>query len=275
MLTLLAVLAAVWFARLPASANAETCPASVSDLYAAGDSASLFGFQIEARTVRSVTGNLAVETDRGWYRVPFRAPALAKTVRHYANDSSLKPFAAAVFASPTLYVHFPGTVIVRNAWVENAAVTGETGWKEGVSVICYPTWPAYARASNFVNHLDADGTATMSAAPSVATSISEAQPVPPIETTSCAKPFADATALKVVAPQYPYRQAMPDGMTLIEVTVMPNGSLGDVSVYKSSGDVAYDIAAMESAERSTYSPKIAYCRPGIGEYLFRARFMSR
>ena len=269
------VLGTVCIARLWANASPETCPAAVSNLYPSHGSALIFGFQIEAATARTVTGDLAVETDRGWYRVPFAGSAVTKTTRHYATRANPKPVASAVFASPTIYARFPKPVKILNGWVEKASAAGDTGWGAGLPFTCYPTPPAYAGNPLYERNLDRDDAAPMTLAPAAGASLVAANPAAPIESTSCAHPFVDARAVKLVPPSYPYTQAMPDGISFVNLTLLPDGSLADATVYQSSGDVAFDVAALEAARRSTFLPKIVYCRPGIGEYLFRAEFRRR
>ncbi|MDQ6823391.1 MAG: energy transducer TonB [Candidatus Eremiobacteraeota bacterium] len=275
LLVSLIVLAAIGLLRAPAYAEAEICPAHVSELYAADKAHMVFGFQLEAPTARSAAGNLAIETDRGWYRIPFTAALLTKTVRRYVVSALPKSFQNTVFASQTLYARFPQPVVIRNGWVEKASATGDTGWGAGVPFACYPTVPSYVGDAHFKSSLDADGASAISVAPATAMPVISAQAVPPIENTSCPHPFVDARAVTMVAPHYPYSGSMPDATSLVKVTILPSGSVGDATVAQSSGFAAFDVAALEAAERSTYLPKIVYCRPGIGQYLFRVLFTHR
>ncbi|MGH8163649.1 MAG: energy transducer TonB, partial [Rhodanobacteraceae bacterium] len=71
----------------------------------------------------------------------------------------------------------------------------------------------------------------------------------------------------------PFRGRMPSAMVLVKITIMPDGSVGDASVYQSSGLPAFDDATLDAARRATYAPAIAYCKPTVGAYLFKAKFM--
>lgn len=58
-------------------------------------------------------------------------------------------------------------------------------------------------------------------------------------------------------------------VTEIEVTVEPNGSLGNAFVFKSSGNRSFDLAVIRAARLSTYKSKVVNCQPVEGIYLFR------
>ncbi|HZV76461.1 MAG TPA: TonB family protein [Candidatus Babeliales bacterium] len=56
----------------------------------------------------------------------------------------------------------------------------------------------------------------------------------------------------------------------VKVAVEPNGSVKTISIYRSSGYYAFDLAAARAARQSTYSPKLVDCKPAEGIYLFKA-----
>ncbi|MBV8147488.1 MAG: TonB family protein [Candidatus Eremiobacteraeota bacterium] len=91
----------------------------------------------------------------------------------------------------------------------------------------------------------------------------------------CANPNAEATVTSPVQPDYPESAkdlGLGEVTAEIEVTVGPSGNLTGASIYKSSGNMAIDGAALRAARESTYSPKFVNCEPTTGDYLFRADF---
>ncbi|MGA8533097.1 MAG: TonB family protein [Candidatus Tumulicola sp.] len=93
---------------------------------------------------------------------------------------------------------------------------------------------------------------------------------------ACANPNVEATVSNAVAPDYP-ESALEAGVgavqVLVEVTVGPSGNLvGTPSIYKTSGNMSIDQAAIRAARASSYSPKLVDCNPATGSYIFRADF---
>jgi periplasmic protein TonB len=94
---------------------------------------------------------------------------------------------------------------------------------------------------------------------------------------TCATPYADATMRSMVTPEYPQaakEAGFGDATVLIEVSIGPSGSLVGASVYKSSGNMSIDQAALRAARESTYNPKFVNCTPSSGNYIFHADFVS-
>jgi len=60
--------------------------------------------------------------------------------------------------------------------------------------------------------------------------------------------------------------------SMVKITLDPSGQVVDATVFSSSGNDAFDIAALDAAKLSKYSPRIAYCRPVVGDYLFKVTF---
>jgi TonB family protein len=92
---------------------------------------------------------------------------------------------------------------------------------------------------------------------------------------ACANPNVDASVINPVQPDYPdsAREANLGPVTVqVEVTVGPSGTLVGAKIYKSSNNMAVDMAALRAARQSTYSPKLVDCAPTTGDYLFRADF---
>ncbi len=171
-----------------------------------------------------------------------------------------------------MYVTFEHPVTVMNWWVERGAAD-VADWTSAGLFTCYPNvrldpnskynWRSAASESDLYTKVPA-GTRPITAIA-----------VASIEKIDCAKPFADATVENQVSPKYPFSGPMPMATSQIKVTIMPDGRIVDATVFKSSGIAAFDIAAMDAAARSTYRPKIAYCRPTIGIYLFKVTYVPR
>lgn len=248
------------------NAGVETCPVYEGDMGRV--SPSIYGFDVQAPTARVASGTLAIETNLGWYRMPFGPIELSKATRHYSDGAG---YATTVtdYRSAIFYVDFGRPLDIMNWWVEKG--TSDTpDWKTEGEFTCYPPIrPDPSSPYNF--RMPAAELAPYTIIPRGTRAV-RAKPVPPIETTDCAKPFADATVDKEVSPRYPFSGPMPRGTSQILVTIMPDGRVIDTKIFKSSGIEAFDIAAMDAAARSTYHPKIAYCRPTIGIYLFKVDY---
>ncbi len=112
------------------------------------------------------------------------------------------------------------------------------------------------------------GTSTGTPAPVPATPAPTPKP-------ACANPNQEATATQVMSPEYP-QSALDLGLgpvaVLVQVTIGPTGNLVDASVYKSSGNMAIDRAAVRAARQSQYAPKLVNCQPTTGTYIFHADF---
>ncbi len=96
----------------------------------------------------------------------------------------------------------------------------------------------------------------------------------PSPTPSCAVPNVAATALNVALLDEP--QAARDegitGATSVEVRLSATGAIVALRIYRSSGNVLLDQAALRAARSSTYAPQLENCRPVAGSYLFDAEF---
>jgi TonB family protein len=99
--------------------------------------------------------------------------------------------------------------------------------------------------------------------------------VPLGQPAACANPFQDATVTKPVTPDFPdsARGLGLGPMTvLIQVIVGPSGTPIAAMLYRSSGNMAIDQAALRAARASTYAPKLVNCAPAQGNCIFRAEF---
>jgi TonB family protein len=80
-----------------------------------------------------------------------------------------------------------------------------------------------------------------------------------------------------VAPQYPLvaQEGGQTGRVFVRVALNADGSVANVSLYKSSGFTALDQAAMNAAAQTKYLPEVFRCEPIAGAYLFSASFSGR
>lgn len=93
---------------------------------------------------------------------------------------------------------------------------------------------------------------------------------------ACAVRYRDATATAPSAPDYPEmaRQQGAQGVVLITVELNADGSVAEVTVYKSSGNSFLDGAALAAAQRSKYRAEIFRCERIPGTYIFHADFRA-
>lgn len=107
----------------------------------------------------------------------------------------------------------------------------------------------------------------MAAAPTP--TLAQANPI----ATTCANPNQDAHVVSAVNPELPQSAHLRGStMVLVEVSIRSNGLLKTSTIYKSSGNVAIDDAALKAARASIYAPKIVQCVPTEADYLFRMDF---
>lgn len=248
------------------SASFEECPVGEGNMGKVAPA--IYSFDVESATARNVRGNLAVETDRGWYRVPFGPFALHEATRHFADGNGYST-TDTNFRSPIVYVSFGKPLTILNWWVERA--TADTSdWRAEGLFTCYPTVRPDP-ASPYIFHISSAEAAPYITMPPNTKPV-RAAAVAPIERTDCGQPFADAAVDVAATPKYPFDSPMPLATSEIMVTILPSGQAAYADVFKSSGIVAFDIAARQAAMISTYKPKIAYCRPTVGDYLFKVTF---
>lgn len=224
----------------------------------------MYSFDVAAATARTVHGDVAFETNRGWFRVPFGPVTLTSSTLHLI-DSRGHRRQSTRFRSPVQYVRFLQPVELKSLFMERAA-TNVGDWTDVGLFQCYPELVT----PNDWNPVPAELTAYE--IPPSGGNIIIAQAVAPILSSDCAKPYVDARVIKQVVPTYPYHIDVPKTASMIIVTVMPEGHAVDTQVLKSSGIPAFDQAAADAAMRSVYSPKIVHCAPTIGRYVFKVTF---
>lgn len=92
---------------------------------------------------------------------------------------------------------------------------------------------------------------------------------------TCAKANAEATASKLVQPQWPDIQRPPlQATVIVSVTVLPDGHAANVHIYKSSGVIGIDRAAFDAVRASTFHPKVVACKPTTGIYNMRFTYLA-
>jgi TonB family protein len=91
---------------------------------------------------------------------------------------------------------------------------------------------------------------------------------------ACAQPYALASVVKAVEPEYPQtaKFAGASGTALIHVDVSEDGSVTHTSLFRSTGNQALDIAAIKAATNSSYAPALFRCTPIVGACLFKVDF---
>lgn len=90
---------------------------------------------------------------------------------------------------------------------------------------------------------------------------------------SCIPPYRDPAITRAVAPVLPADSHIKNGAAVqILVTLLPDGSVQNAAITRSSGDGGADRAALCAARNSVYTPKIVNCQPVQSLYLFRVTF---
>lgn len=256
------------FCGTRAHAAAEFCPAAIVGGVAKIDAAS-YRLRLGAISDRTVSGFMRMQTDKGWYAVPFSGVTL-KAISQQHNDQGFA-FSYQDYISDDLVVKFPAPVSVQYAYVSQAQTKGETllDWDKEGSVTCLPT-PVAAKATP---------------APT--------RPLPPLSKSAitlaaksidapfdakCPEPFADVQLNKAGPLHVPSIFAhdnftqVPEGTAGVVVAVERDGSVVDSWLWESSGTPLLDQAAMDQARSSTFTPGRAFCRNVPGYFLLRSEF---
>jgi hypothetical protein len=255
-----AAIAAFFAAGAYADAMVEQCPAHASQLHASGKTAdaTVFTYDVDALSQRTVDATIIADTDRGWFAWSVTGLSLVSVNR--MDQAGTWPVPYKAWSSRDLTVAIPGDVVVKHAWVTNASATGETTFN----------WDARGSIACNVPGFDAPP----SPAPAAATppSIAGAPPETPVakataapfDIPTCDKPFVAAAPL--TGP--PLNPAALGGLNtglaaeaaVIDVAVDGQGNVLDAWV-KGSTHSAFDKLAMAGALQSKYTPAVSYCRP--------------
>lgn len=235
--------------------------------------ATMYALSLSANSARTVSGHVALQTDNGWFEVPFDGVNLTSRTRRYQGPSVV--FTRTDFESPTLFATLPSAAIVRAAFVEDATVTNEhaLGWDtQSHACVGYAYDPSHPRKNGPIGivALDKDPAVTP---PPPGTPLLHASIASAPGSTNCSQPFADAKVSEAMKPDFPlgYHVDQPY-VSLIEIAVDATGKLGDAWVYAPSGVKAFDDAALRAARQSTYVAPRSFCRDVPGVYIFRAVF---
>jgi protein TonB len=91
---------------------------------------------------------------------------------------------------------------------------------------------------------------------------------------SCDRPNAVVGVAQLVQPTYPRlaREQGISGTAVIKVDVDESGSVTSATIFQSAGDTSLDIAALNSARQSKYSPETFRCLSIPATYLFPMTF---
>ncbi len=237
---LAAVTAFLTIAAQPRAAAAaqQQCPAAAVGFLPANAARTVFGFFLTSPKTRELSGSVALDSDRGWFRIAFGP---VRTDRKEAGS----------FASRVLYARFPEPIRIRRAWLDDPG--------EG----CYPPQETLQKLPAAVGD-------SVARSPSPGDVVIAATIRAPYGRMDCAQPFAPVRALTVVEPQFSPGQATFPGTAVVDVTVLPDGSVANAEVVEGSKTYGFDRAAVEAAKLSKYAPATAYCLPTIGHYRYKA-----
>ncbi|HTV92676.1 MAG TPA: energy transducer TonB [Verrucomicrobiae bacterium] len=78
----------------------------------------------------------------------------------------------------------------------------------------------------------------------------------------------DATILYAAQPEIPKSTPKVTANVTVRVDIAPTGTVTSVSIVKSSGVSAIDLATAEAARASKYKPAMSNCKAVQGSYLF-------
>ncbi len=259
-----------------ALAIVEYCGASASLTpvgAATGTPATTYAVRLSANSSRTVSGDISVQTDDGWYEIPFDGVNLTARTRRFEGPSAV--FTRTDFESPALFAAFSSPAVVRAAFVSDARVTDEhtLGW-DSQSHACAgseydPKHPETTIGKDIVA-LDPDAAPTP---PPPGTPLLHPVIASAPGPTDCALPFAPARASEAMRPDLPVGYHIDQVyQSLIEIAVGTKGELDGAWVYAPSGVKAFDDAALRAARLSTYEAPRAFCRDVPGVYIFRAMF---
>ena len=90
----------------------------------------------------------------------------------------------------------------------------------------------------------------------------------------CSAPNAEAKTVIAISPDRTVTDstAGTNVTAMIKVDLDATGRVTGVSIYRSSGSMELDQAAMAAARESTYAPEMRDCQPVAGSYLFKVEF---
>lgn len=258
----------------------EFCPARLGAGPIAVDATGKrFGYELSALGPRSVTGILLVDTEKGFFSVPFSNVDLSLVTHSVVAKHYVYKQVSA--DSAPLYVDFPSVVTIRRAWVQSVVARDAvaSGWNTKGVVSCAPSGSAGTRSSTKQPPQDDPGVqeldAQIKAESAKPARVALASPANFIHDT-CARPFQLAHVIEMAQPQYgnAMRNSAFGGAAIVlaAVAIRSDGKVADAWTILRSGSFLLDRAVLRAAKQSTYAPARAYCRNVPGTYLFEVTF---
>lgn len=241
--------------------------------------ARLFAFQLSAGKDRIVSGNLVLDTDRGWFVAPFSRSHIAAVQRRFTW--SYGDFTKTSWESNVMYVDAGAPVSVKHYFLDALTTPDITAPH---ATRCYNTYGVKVpslRQPQVAPPRTVDALprmldrADLTASPTAGTATIAAKPSPPLASAACADPFLNARGFDFHYPAYPMRapdMGIVHGTTLVDVYIDENGAPRDAWIDRSSGLFEFDASTLQAAQQTSYKPAIAYCIPIPTVYIFRADF---
>lgn len=241
-------------AHKPALAVTEFCPARLELSPIGSNSTQTFGpaqtyaAELAALGPRSVTAELAFDTNAGWFAAD--VPSEKVSEKDAGSDGGYGN-AQSRWVSPVFEVNFPKAVIVTSAWVTAAESKDDTfGWGARGVIVCLPTGLRTTPTSYRKNAAWSDmlyEPADFKQLPEAPTII-PATPSPAIESPSCAQPFQEATVTLQATPYYPdtstLEQFPSSGTATVTVALDAQGQPAGALVIESSGNPLFHASTL-------------------------------
>lgn len=231
------VLAAL-FAPATGRAETEFCPARIIAVSTVAGKPGTIAVKLSALAPRNVTGQFVLETNRGWFRVPF--PPLAISFKDPTVESA--PIAISV----------PQDVSLQNIWLSQAAAD-DPQWGPRGMVTCPPE-PERRTAKGILNGVGVAETVN-------------AIPIAPPFSYNCKAPFQTWKVEGDDMDSIPYA---PGEYAVARVELDASGHVIDVTALDSS---AGDFNLRKDLERRVrhmrFTPAVAYCKPVPASFLLR------
>ena len=262
-------------------AMTSICPAYASalnplDAAAGSKMATTFSYELDALSPETVSGTLSVQTDAGWYQVPFGPTVLAAHKESYRLGQTV--FTRNNIFSDVLYVRFPKPVSISDEFVSTITTDDVSfRWPTTIGMTCENAGGPIliARASPDRTHPD-------DVWPLHPALLAEPSTVAPLAASTrafdalgCATPFKNATPVKQRLPDFPddAKGIRAPVTVIVAVVVDATGKVSDDWVVAPSSIEPLNRASLLAAEASTFSPTISRCQPVVSAYLFHATFI--
>lgn len=226
--------------RPHADAATEFCPASLHGIYTVSGMDNVYAFRLTALSPRHATGSLEIETNNGWFAVPFPPTPIAKHA--LATDSE------------PAYMQLPPNARILNVWLAQAA-SDDPQWGPKGLITCPP-----------LPHRTTPTTSVP--AVTVANNAIAAHPVPAPFTWNCPEPFKEPTIKPESMEEWRNAPGFNDELSrlgpadvTLRIDLDANAKLIDVTVVTFGSDFTEARPPQQLAKHVRYTPAIAYCRP--------------